>query len=254
VRTIDGYVVKAFAGAPAGRPDRLDDAIWRVRGGADDGDLEAAAGPALLARWAAATALHNTAHHVPRVTADARYAYAANKKPPRKLGSHLALFDCVTCSKCIPVCPNDANFTFALAPATQPIVFVKHDGAGWVAREAGALTVTREVQFANFADFCNECGNCDVFCPEDGGPYAIKPRFFGSAADWRLFATKDGFAIEVVAGVRRVLGRIDGRELAIEAVIEAGGERVRYTGPGFAVTLDPGDPVATLDGWADSLS
>ncbi len=51
--------------------------------------------------------------------------------------------------------------------------------------------------------------------------------------------------------MRRVLGRIDGRELAIEAVIEAGGERVRYTGPGFAVTLDPGDPVATLDGWAD---
>ena len=254
VRTIDGYVVKAFGQGAAGLADLtdLDDATRAACAAAlAGGDVEAAAGPALLARWAAATALHNTAQVVPRITADPRYAYAANKKPPRKLGSHLALFDCVTCQKCVPVCPNDANFTFALAPTTQPIVFVKHDGAGWVAREAGALTVSREVQFANFADFCNECGNCDVFCPEDGGPYAIKPRFFGSAADWRLFATKDGFAIEVVAGVRRVLGRIDGRELAIEAVIEAGGERVRYTGPGFAVTLDPGDPVATLDGWAD---
>ena len=126
-----------------------------------------------------------------------------------QLGSHLALFDCVTCSKCIPVCPNDANFTFALAPATQPIVFVKHDGAGWVAREAGALTVTREVQFANFADFCNECGNCDVFCPEDGGPYAIKPRFFGSAEDWRRFAPRlscsmdGGFRISRKSGTYR---------------------------------------------------
>ena len=48
-------------------------------------------------------------------------------------------------------------------------------------------------QLANFADFCNECGNCDVFCPEDGGPYIEKPRFFGSLEAWRRLTTRDGF-------------------------------------------------------------
>jgi putative selenate reductase len=28
------------------------------------------------------------------------------------------------------------------------------------------------------ADFCNDCGNCDTFCPEHEGPYLQKPRFF----------------------------------------------------------------------------
>ncbi|MBK9037035.1 MAG: glutamate synthase [Myxococcales bacterium] len=251
VRTIDGYVIRAYGLGALGLADLhdLDDDTRAACAAAlaGGGDLLAAAGPALLARWAAATALHNTAHHVPAVTRDPRYAHAANKKPPRKLGSHLALFDCVTCSKCVPVCPNDANFTFTLPAVTQPIVFVRQVGAAWAARTDGALTIERALQFANFADFCNECGNCDVFCPEDGGPYAIKPRFFGTAADWRRFATHDGFAVEVVDGERRVLGRIDGRELSLTPR----GARVRYVGPGFDLTLDPDDPVATLAGVAD---
>ena len=37
------------------------------------------------------------------------------------------------------------------------------------------------MQIACYADFCNECGNCDTFCPEYGGPYIKKPTFFGMA-------------------------------------------------------------------------
>ena len=110
------------------------------------------------------------------------------------------------------------------------------------------LAVAEKQQYANFADFCNECGNCDVFCPEDGGPYKIKPRFFGSAADWRRFAPHDGFATERAAdGTLRWLGRIGGREVALAR----SGDRVRFTGAGFDVTLAPDDPVATLAGTAD---
>ena len=36
----------------------------------------------------------------------------------------------------------------------------------------GVLRVVKAHQLANYADACNECGNCDVFCPEDGGPQA----------------------------------------------------------------------------------
>ena len=34
---------------------------------------------------------------------------------PRKIGSHLKLFDCVSCDKCVPVCPND-ELRFTVRP------------------------------------------------------------------------------------------------------------------------------------------
>jgi putative selenate reductase len=86
-----------------------------------------------------------------------------------------------------------------------------------------------------------------VFCPEDGGPYAIKPRFFGSAKDWRHFATHDGYVMDGAGAERRLLGRIDGKEYSVARV----GDRVRFVGPGFDVTLAPDDPMATLAGQAE---
>ncbi len=250
-RTIPEYVIRAFRLGAEGLEDLAGlDHDTRLRCASalmSGGDLTAAAGEEWIERWAAATALHNSEHHVPRATLDPRYAHQDNNKPPRKLGSHLTLFDCVTCSKCVPVCPNDANFTFVLPAVEQPIVKVRREGETWVARTEGVLKVSKKLQYANFADFCNECGNCDVFCPEDGGPYVVKPRFFGTASDWRHFAKQDGFAMEFPdPGRRRLLGRIDGRDLSVEAM----GDRVQFRGPGFDVTLAPDDPVATLVGTA----
>ncbi len=251
-RTIPEFIIRAFGLGASGLEDltgldhdtRLRCAVALMSGG----DLSTAAGPGWIERWAAATALHNSEHHVPRATLDPRYAHENNRKPPRKLGSSLSLFDCVTCSKCVPVCPNDANFTFVLPAMERPIVKVRREGGGWVSRTEGTLVIAKKLQYANFADFCNECGNCDVFCPEDGGPYVVKPRFFGSATDWRRFAALDGFAAEpLVDGTRRLLGRINGLELSLEPA----GSEVRFRGPGFDVTLAPEDPVSSLKGEAD---
>ena len=250
-RTVDEFVIRAFGHGATALASLDLDAPVRAAGEAAlaaGGDLAAAVGAEVVARWAAAAALRNTDTVVPTLAADPRYASKSHAKPPRKVGSHLALFDCVTCNKCVPVCPNHANFAFVIPAAEQPIVFVHKDGDGWASRTAGTLKVAEKQQYGNYADFCNECGNCDIFCPEDGGPYKVKPRFFGTAADWRTFASLDGFAVEAVAGGgRRVLGRLDGRDLAVEAA----GDRVRYTGPGFDLVLDPADPVATLSGFAD---
>ena len=251
-RTIDEYVVRAF-GAGGAALATLADVDEPTRAAcaaalAGGGSLVEAAGPALLARWAAAAAVRNTDVVVARATVDPRYARAANSKPPRKLGSHLTLFDCVTCGKCVPVCPNDANFAFVVPARTQPIVKVRRTGGAWAARTDGALVVSEQQQFGNVADLCNECGNCDVFCPEDGGPYAIKPRFFVDADEWRR-ARLDGFALEA-GPVARVLGRFGGREVSVEPAGGAGEPRVRYRGDGFDLVLDPADPVATLAGEA----
>jgi putative selenate reductase len=56
--------------------------------------------------------------------------------------------------------------------------------------------VVNAKQFGNYADACNDCGNCEIFCPEDGGPNQEKPRFFGSAETFRKQARENGFYID----------------------------------------------------------
>ena len=77
---------------------------------------------------------------------------------------------------------------------------------------AGVFETTKAHQLANFQDFCNECGNCDVFCPEDGGPYIEKPRFFGSLDAFAAAPARDGFFASRQAGGRAIVGRIRGHE------------------------------------------
>lgn len=144
-------------------------------------------GPANLT----AAKVRNTDLYVERATVDPRYA-AAHRKVPRKIGRQLKRFDCLTCDKCIPVCPNDANFTFRMASTPE-------------------VPVTEERQIGNFADFCNDCGNCDTFCPEDGGPFKLKPRFFVSRERWLADAPRDAILVERDA----ITGRFDGVEVRV---------------------------------------
>jgi putative selenate reductase len=83
------------------------------------------------------------------------------------------------------VCPNDANFVYEIPPADLEYSNYRWNGGRLEEVSGGRFTVEREHQIANYADFCNDCGNCDVFCPEDGGPYIEKPRFFSSLDSWR---------------------------------------------------------------------
>ena len=210
----------------------------------EGGDLTAAAGPDLYARWVSEARLLNTRHYAEAATADPRYGLAQNTKVPKKIGSRLELFDCVTCDKCIPVCPNDANFTFTLPEPRIPTVTLRRDGDGWTWVEGEPMVLKEKHQIANFADFCNECGNCDIFCPEDGGPYVLKPRFFGSEHAWRSFSTHDGFYLERASAGELVLGRLEGREYRLE--VRKG--RATFAGDGFRLTYDMADPRRTLAG------
>ncbi|MFQ5655758.1 MAG: 4Fe-4S dicluster domain-containing protein, partial [Planctomycetota bacterium] len=188
----------------------------------------------------------NAAAYARSVIDEPRYAREKNRKLPRKIGSRLALFDCITCDKCVPVCPNDANFTFTLPPAEIPRVRLLRRGDRWETEEHGTIVIAARHQIGNFADLCNDCGNCDVFCPEDGGPYKIKPRFFGTREGWADPAAGDGFFIETQGERVRVAGRFEGNEF--HAAIEDG--RVDYSGDGFAIRFDPRDPPGTAKGEA----
>jgi putative selenate reductase len=172
--------------------------------------------------------IFNMQRVVERVLKDKRYTKTKNASVPRKIGSHLVLFDCISCDKCIPVCPNDANFVYYVQAAHgfSQEAYVADDGK--VLQRTGLpFVVERKEQIGNYADFCNDCGNCDVFCPEDGGPYVEKPRFFGSLETYRSYAKHGGFYIEASSDLVRSWARIDGRDYRLE--LERGYGRARFT-------------------------
>jgi ferredoxin len=74
----------------------------------------------------------------------------------------------------------------------------------------GVFKVAKAHQLANYADACNDCGNCDVFCPEDGGPYIEKPRFFGSLETYRKYAGRNGFYVAFEGDQTTIYGTIAG--------------------------------------------
>ena len=248
-RTIDEFLLKAYG--QGGRalerlplaPDLRQACRRALAGGAD---LRASVDGATYRRWVSEARLLNTAQYVGRVAEDPRYAQAHHSRPPRKIGRHLKLFDCISCDKCIPVCPNDANFTFVLPQTVIAVTKVRREGGRWQSREDGSLRIEEPHQIGNFADFCNDCGNCDVFCPEDGGPYLIKPRFFGSAAAWEQDRPRDGFFLARAPGREIVLGRFDGREYRMDT----DGHRVDYAGDDFRLSFDQDDVPGTIEGEA----
>jgi hypothetical protein len=93
----------------------------------------------------------------------------------------------------------------------------------------GTWRVGKPEQWANYADACNEYGNCDVFCPEDGGPYVVKARFFGSRAGFGATPALDGLLVEEGAAGLRVTARLHGRRY-----------QLGVPGDGSPATLDDG--------------
>lgn len=182
-----------------------------------------------------AASLRNHRRAADEARRDPRYAAPANRKGPKKIGSRLALFDCVNCDKCVPVCPNDANFTYETEP--REIAYrnlVVRGGAAVPEEEERTFRVgggkRPTHQIGNVADLCNDCGNCDVFCPEEGGPYVEKPRFFLSRESFDrdgkggFFAARSGTALRLLArwGGRTAELVVDGGiAVHVEGAVEA---------------------------------
>ena len=253
VNTIPDYIIKAYGNAEQALSecgkDAEDSKIDECRKALEEGtSLLEAAGEDLYGRWLSQAKLFNTQTYAENATLDQRYALVKNSKPPTKVGSMLELFDCLTCDKCIPVCPNDANFMLSIPPEQVPVKTLTFQDGSWSVEESGKLVLEKKHQIANFADFCNECGNCDIFCPEDGGPYVLKPRFFGSRESFREFSNHDGFFIERNNGGDTVLARFSQDEY--ESTLMNG--EVQFSGPGFNIRFSADDPEKTVSGEAET--
>jgi putative selenate reductase len=239
-RSIDEWVIRGLGQAERALDTlaaddteraKLADALHRGE------DLRAAAGDEVFRQWRAAAACANLEAYADRVAGDPRYHEDHAPAPPRKVGRRLWAFDCLSCDKCLPVCPNHAIFTFRLAHGRVVRPVLQQVQGEWRAVRDAACSLAERHQIAIFDDFCNDCGNCDVFCPEDGGPNRLKPRFFGTEAGFRA-ASIDGFYVDLRGG-GVTLARLGGEEYRVE-VGEVGPALVCFDGPGFSVVVDRG--------------
>jgi putative selenate reductase len=106
-----------------------------------------------------------------------------------------------TCTICVSVCPNRANMPILVETAGAS------DHAG--GSGPGAQAPAAALQVLHLDRFCNECGNCAVFCPRGGRPYRDKYTLFAREED---FADSDnpGF---VPAGADRFRLRLEDKSV-----------------------------------------
>jgi putative selenate reductase len=127
------------------------------------------------------------------ICSDDRYHSASNSKAPKKIDSALETFDCLTCDKCIPVCPNAANFAIDIPAGSYAAKGLSWGGGTHSSSTDDDVVLTKRHQIGTVADICNLCGQCDPWCPESGGPYIAKPNIFLDAASFDAHTDRHGF-------------------------------------------------------------
>ena len=94
----------------------------------------------------------------------------------------------VICNKCVDVCPNRANIPIAI------------DGDSF-----------KDInQILHIDWMCNECGNCETFCPHNGSPYKDKITLFKDEQEFNISAN-DGFYVASLNGKLEVVSRFNSK-------------------------------------------
>lgn len=116
-----------------------------------------AAGAKTIAEFARAA--HDAIEpYVQSLATNRRYQCVPRQRSLSRERPTLTVEDCSCCDLCIGVCPNAAILTVPSASARYQIVIID--------------------------DWCNDCGNCETFCPDNGAPNRVKPRVaLDSASD-----------------------------------------------------------------------
>ena len=79
------------------------------------------------------------------------------------------------CDVCTTVCPNLALYPFDIETVKYQLdKFVLENNKVKLIKDTD-FEVTQKHQILHLADWCNECGNCETFCPTSGSPYKDKP-------------------------------------------------------------------------------
>jgi putative selenate reductase len=82
------------------------------------------------------------------------------------------------CNSCVTVCPNFANYAYQVEKQKIELPKAIKTEKGIVLEKDRVFEIKQSTQIVNLVDFCNECGNCQTFCPTSGAPFKDKPHFY----------------------------------------------------------------------------
>lgn len=142
------------------------------------------------------------------------------------------------CDKCVEVCPNRANATFAMRPldVLLPSLALRDGKVTVVGHERFRIEQSRQI--VNINDFCNACGDCTSFCVHQGQPWKDKPRLFLNEKD---FLAEDYNAYRVTGN------RVRHRHLGRETSLTREHNGFAYESPELKVTLSRDFTVASCE-------
>ena len=109
--------------------------------------------------------------------------------------AHRCLQCDLQCNNCVEVCPNRAYFTIEVPTEETPYNVLGYKQGNIIPIENAIYQIKNCHQIINLAEICNECGNCENFCPEIGSPYKVKTALFTSLENLQN-DTRDGFYIQ----------------------------------------------------------
>ena len=87
---------------------------------------------------------------------------------------------------------------------------VQKNGGWEVAQDNKTFDVKQQRQILHIADWCNNCGNCNTFCPSADAPYKVKPHLFLSKEAFD--ADEEGFWLEHTNEKCILHGKSNGKE------------------------------------------
>ncbi len=82
------------------------------------------------------------------------------------------------CDICVSVCPNRANYSYEIKPFQTQLQKVINKNGKVKIVDDGIFKIKQSYQILNIDNYCNECGNCETFCPTSGKPYKDKPKIY----------------------------------------------------------------------------
>ncbi len=99
------------------------------------------------------------------------------------------------CNICTTVCPNLAFHAYAVTPQNHQLRNIKVVNGIAQKEEAYSFQINQKQQILHIAEWCNQCGNCNTFCPSSGAPYQEKPHLYLSLEEFEK--EKDGCYLSI---------------------------------------------------------
>ncbi|MCD4696584.1 MAG: DUF559 domain-containing protein, partial [Bacteroidales bacterium] len=76
------------------------------------------------------------------------------------------------------VCPNLALYQYSVEPVKLDLQKIESIDSKSMIINDHPFEIKQAPQILHIADWCNECGNCNTFCPTADAPYKVKPHLY----------------------------------------------------------------------------